>query len=110
MALMTSRSTETVPSASVSLWNVTLRMMRLTLCVGIRTESAMKPMRPISGMTSSRAAAALVEHHVAQGAAGLAQVGGAGLRDGVEHRLRAGDRVHRAHAGGDHVAREVALE
>src|SRR5665647_3418316 len=61
MALMTSRSTETVPSASVSLWNVTLRMMRLTLCVGIRTESAMKPMRPISGMTSSRAAAALVE-------------------------------------------------
>ncbi len=36
-------------------------MMRLTLAVGMRTESAMKPMRAISGMTCSRAAAALVE-------------------------------------------------
>ena len=61
MALMASRSTETVPSGSVSLWNVTLRMIRLTLAVGMRTESAMKPIVPISGMTCSRAAAALVD-------------------------------------------------
>ena len=36
-------------------------MTRLTLLMGMRTESAMKPMRAISGMTSSSAAAALVE-------------------------------------------------
>ena len=61
MALMTSRSTSIVPSGRVSLWKVTLRMMRLTLAVGMRTESAMKPMRAISGITCSSAAAALVE-------------------------------------------------
>ena len=61
MALMTSRPTETVPSGSASLWKVTLRMMRLTLAVGMRTESAMKPMLAIWGMTCSSAAAALVE-------------------------------------------------
>ena len=36
-------------------------MMRLTLSVGMRTESAMKPMLAIWGMTCSSAAAALVE-------------------------------------------------
>ena len=61
MALMTSRSTSIVPSGRVSLWKVTLRMMRLTLAVGMRTESAMKPIRAISGITISKAAAALVE-------------------------------------------------
>ena len=50
------------------------------------------------------------EHHVAQRAARLAQVGGAGRRHRVEHRLRVGGGMHGAHAGGDHVAREVALE
>ena len=59
--MIESRSTDTVPSGSASLWKVTLRMMRLTLCVGMRTESAMNPMRAISGMTCSSAAAALVE-------------------------------------------------
>ena len=61
MALMASRSTETVPSGRASLWKVTLRMMRLTLAVGMRTESAMKPIAAISGMTCSSAAAALVD-------------------------------------------------
>ena len=61
MALISSRSTDTLPSGEVSVWKVTLRMIRLTLEVGMRTESAMKPMRAISGITSSRALAALVE-------------------------------------------------
>ena len=61
MALMAPRSTDTEPSARVSLWKVTLRMMRLTLCVGTRTESPMKPMVPISGITCSSAAAAFVD-------------------------------------------------
>ena len=61
MVLMASRSTDTVPSFSISVWKVTLRMIRLAVTVGMRTESAMKPMLAISGITCSRALAALVE-------------------------------------------------
>ncbi len=72
----------------------------------------MKPMRPISGMTCSSAAAAFVDVSTTLPRAPrlLRRSVAPALRHGVEHRLRVGDRMHRAHARGDHVAREVALE
>src|SRR5512136_2885892 len=45
------------PALSRGVWNVMFRMIRETVLVGTRTESAMKPTRFISGSTSSRALA-----------------------------------------------------
>ena len=109
---MTSRSIDGRPSGVSWVWKVRLRMIRLPVVVGMRTESAMKPMRPTSGMTSSRARAApgARENDVVEHRARLAQVLGAGGGDGVEHALGVGRRVHGAHAGGQHVAGDVAIE
>ncbi len=72
----------------------------------------MKPMVPISGMTCSSAAAALVEVSTTLPMAPrvLRRSVAPGLGHRVEHRLRVGDRVDGAHAGGDHVLGEVAVE
>ena len=51
-----------LPSSGVRrVWKVMFRMIRDSVGIGMRTESAMKPIAPISGITCSSAFAALVE-------------------------------------------------
>ena len=52
---------ELSPLARMRVWKVTLRMISETVGIGTRTESAMNPIAPISGITCSSVAAAFVE-------------------------------------------------